>query len=146
MEIYKNNLLVKKPKKRLKNILKIIYDCQSPFIKSGDWQLIRPMRYIDIARIEEVNITTILRNIQDVAININGRIIPLKFIFSKKLEDGTSAIVIKYLVFKLTKMSKILNLNDHKITKIINNMGYIVSRRTINKYKKELKEYEDYFV
>ena len=146
MEIYKYNLLIKRPKKRLKSILKIIYDLQSPFIKSGDWQLVKPMRYMDVAKSENVNISTVLRNIEDISINVSGKLVPLKFLFSKKLEDGTSSIVIKYLIFKLIRVSKIFNLNGYKITKIINEMGYTVSCRTVNKYKKEINDYEEYFI
>ena len=126
----------------IKNVVLAIIDFQSKYLESSGSEL-KPMVLKDIANKINMDISTISRVTNSKYIQFPWGIKHMKALFSEgiKTKDGKyiSSIIVKELIRKMInnedKKDPIL---DEKITKTLNKEGYIISRRTISKYRKEL--------
>lgn len=98
---------------------------------------LKAMKLKDIASMTQLSISTISRAIQDKVISKDNQYILLKSLFSKSI-NNISVNTIQEKIKEITEAETIA-LSDQKIVKRLKEEGIIVARRTVNKYRKQLK-------
>jgi RNA polymerase sigma-54 factor len=126
--------------KTMKAILKI----QNSFFNGGDENDLKPMILKDIAEIIKMDISTVSRIVRSKVIQTDFGIFPLKYFFSestiKKNNELISSKIVKNSLKKIIKEEdKTEPYSDEKLEKILNQKGYEVARRTVSKYREQLK-------
>ena len=126
--------------KTMKAILKI----QSNFFNDGDENDLKPMILKDIAEIIKMDISTVSRIVRSKVIQTEFGIFPLKYFFSessiKKNDELVSSKVVKNSLREIIKNEDKSNpYTDDKLEEILNKKGFEVARRTISKYREQLK-------
>ena len=124
-------------KSTLYKIAMMIVELQYEFFLGG---VIKPMRLQDIAEEIGYATSTISRAIANKYILCNKGLIPIKYFFSKALDDNISNREIKNYIQEVIKQEdKFLPLNDEKLTKMVmDNFNIKIVRRTISKYRESL--------
>lgn len=125
-------------KATLKKIGLMILEYQYDFFTGGD---IKPLKLNDIAVELGHNDSTISRAVADKYLECNRGIFPLKAFFSTAINDEVSNTSIKDFLLECVKNEDKSNpLSDVKIQKMIEDkFGAKIVRRTITKYRKQLK-------
>jgi RNA polymerase sigma-54 factor len=126
--------------KTMKTIIKI----QNSFFNGGDENDLKPMILKDIAEIIKMDISTVSRIVRSKVIQTDFGIFPLKYFFSestiKKNDELISSKIVKNSLKKIIKEeNKTKPYSDEKLEKILNQKGYEVARRTVSKYREQLK-------
>ena len=126
--------------KTMKAILKI----QSNFFNDGDENDLKPMILKDIAEIIKMDISTVSRIVRSKVIQTEFGIFPLKYFFSessiKKDNELVSSKVVKNSLREIIKNEDKINpYTDEKLEEILNKKGFEVARRTVSKYREQLK-------
>jgi len=124
-------------KSTLYKIAMMIVELQYEFFIGG---VIKPMRLQDVANELGYATSTISRAIANKYILCNKGLIPIKYFFSKALDENTSNREIKNYIQTLIKNEdKESPLNDEKLTKmIIDKFNIKIVRRTVSKYRESL--------
>lgn len=127
----------------LKNINAII-DIQREFFLEGDESKLKPMILKDVAEIIDMDISTVSRVVNSKAVQTEFGIYPLKYFFSESIttdtgEDVSSREVKNELKKIIEAEEKRKPLSDDKIVKLLNDQGYQIARRTVAKYREQLK-------
>lgn len=127
----------------LKNMHAII-EIQREFFLEGDESKLRPMILKDVAEIIEMDISTVSRVVNSKAVQTEFGIYPLKYFFSESIttdtgEDVSSREVKNELKKIIEAEEKNKPLSDDKIVKMLNDQGYQIARRTVAKYREQLK-------
>ncbi|PRX22386.1 RNA polymerase RpoN-/SigL-like sigma 54 subunit [Orenia metallireducens] len=124
------------------SIVKDIVDFQLEFLNSGIKYLI-PMTMQEVADRVEVHESTVSRATKNKYIQTPYGLFPLKFFFNEgvKSKDGrVSAIAVREEIKEIIAgEDKNKPLSDQKIKEILEKKGIYISRRTIAKYRAELK-------
>lgn len=126
--------------KTMKTILKI----QNLFFNGGDENDLKPMILKDIAEIIKMDISTVSRIVRSKVIQTDFGIFPLKYFFSestiKKDDELISSKIVKNSLKKIIEEeNKTKPYSDEKLEKILNQKGYELARRTVSKYREQLK-------
>ena len=124
-------------KSTLYKIAMMIVELQYDFFIGG---VMKPMKLQDVADELGYAASTISRAISNKYILCDKGLIPIKYFFSKAIDENTSNREIKnYIVELIKNEDKDKPLNDEKITdKIKEKFGIQIVRRTISKYREEL--------
>ncbi len=127
----------------LSRVTKAIVDQQKMFFDMGPGHLI-PMVLKDIAEKLEVHESTVCRAVNDKYLQCSWGIFELKYFFSTgfsaKEQDHTTSENIKLLIRELIENeNKKKPYSDQKLTDILVKRGIQISRRTVAKYRGELK-------
>jgi len=124
-------------KSTLYKIAMMIVELQYDFFMGG---VIRPMKLQDVAEELGYAQSTISRAISNKYILCDKGLVPIKYFFSKALDENTSNREIKnYILELIKKEDKNKPLNDEKITELVKNKFNIkIVRRTISKYREEI--------
>ena len=117
-------------------------DFQSKYLESSGSDL-KPMVLKDIAGKINMDISTVSRVTSSKYIQFPWGIEHMKSLFSEgiKTDNGeeVSSIVIKKIINQMINNEDKSNpILDEEITENLNKDGYIISRRTVSKYRKEL--------
>jgi len=125
-------------KSTLYKIAMMIVELQYDFFTGG---VIRPMKLQDVADELGYAQSTISRAISNKYILCDKGLVPIKYFFSKAIDENTSNREIKNYILELVKNEdKNKPLNDEKITELVKEKFKIqIVRRTISKYREELK-------
>ena len=126
----------------IRKVVLAIIEFQSKYMSSSGEGL-RPMVLKDIASMIDMDISTISRVTSSKYIQFPWGVKHMKSLFSEGIKtesgDEVSSVVIKDLIRKIinneNKQEPVL---DEEITNMLNKDGYIISRRTVSKYRKEL--------
>ena len=126
--------------KTMQTIIKI----QSKFFEDGDENDLKPMILKDIAEIIDMDISTVSRIVSSKVAQTDYGIFPLRYFFSEStIKKGTelvsSKVVKNFLLNKIEEEDKTKPFSDEKLEKILKEEGYQVARRTIAKYREQLK-------
>ena len=126
--------------KTMKTILKI----QSDFFNDGDENDLKPMILKDIAEIIKMDISTVSRIVRSKVIQTEFGIFPLKYFFSESsIKKGDELVSSKVVKNSLKEIIKNENKNnpytDENLEEILNKKGFEVARRTVSKYRGQLK-------
>lgn len=101
---------------------------------------LKPLNMKDIAIKLDIHESTVSRTVSNKTLLFEQRTIPLKFFFPVKLNDETSANeVYLYLRKLIQEEDKRKPFSDQKLTDLLCVAGFQVSRRTIAKYRDQLK-------
>ena len=140
------NWLIKAIEQRnqtLKAVMREIIESQPDFF-NGDFSVLKPMKLKDIADKLNMDISTISRSTRNKYVDTPYGLFELKFFFSKSFEsnDGknVSTKVIKDLLKQLIETEvKQKPLTDTAIANELKLKGFPIARRTVAKYREELK-------
>ena len=121
-----------------------ILEYQAEFFEDEDEKKLRPMILKNIAEKTQLDISTISRVANSKYVQTPSNIYPLKFFFSEgmRTEDGEEVstreikIILKDCVDAEEKRKP---LTDEKLASILKEKGYLIARRTIAKYREQLK-------
>ncbi|MFD2922357.1 RNA polymerase factor sigma-54 [Halobacillus naozhouensis] len=126
------------------NVTKVIIEKQMDFLETGNMGALQPMTMKDVAEEIDVHESTVSRATKNKVIQTPKGTYELRLFFTSKLgenEDGTSSAKVKTLLKQLiTSENKKRPLSDQKISDHFKNEEDVkVSRRTIAKYREELR-------
>lgn len=134
---------VKQRQNTLHKTMEAIVNFQYDFFLTEDETMLKPMILKDIAEKTGFDISTISRVSSSKYVQTNGGIYPLKFFFTEALQneagEDISSREIKFILKESIENENSLKpLTDEQLTKILNEKGYIIARRTVAKYREQL--------
>ena len=134
---------IKERKNTIIKVMESIINRQKNYFEDDNRELI-PMILKDVAIDINMDISTISRVTNGRYVQLPWGIKELKSFFSESIskKDGTmisNTIVKKYLKKIIHSEDKLHPISDEELTNILNNEGYKIARRTVSKYREELK-------
>ena len=121
-----------------------IIDAQYDYFLSGNRSLIKPMVLKDIAKLIDMDVSTVSRVVSKKYISTPYGIIGLKELFSEALhttdsDAGVSSIKVKELIKGFIKDEpKDAPLSDQAMSNMLSQRGVVTARRTVTKYREQL--------
>lgn len=136
------NALVQR-EQTLLNTMNCIIRLQSDFFKTGNEQLLRPMKLMDIAESINLDISTISRVTNSKYIETPYGTFLLKEFFSDAYskDDGTivsNKVVKSHLKELVESEDKKSPFSDEELSEKMGQKGYHIARRTVSKYREQL--------
>ncbi len=127
--------------KTIQTILRLQYDY---FLHGGDPKFLKPMILKDVAECVNVDTSTMSRISSNKTIQTNFGVISMKSLFSEAISTDSGEQVSNKAVKDIIKTiieqeDKKKPLSDEEITKTLNRRGYNVARRTVAKYRQQLR-------
>ena len=134
---------IRQRKKTMLKVMTGIAGAQKDFFKYGESSL-KPLIYKDVADVTGMDVSTICRIVNGKYVQTNFGTFELRFFFSESLpsDDGEeiSTRVIKQKIKELIdKEPKLKPHSDDKLTKELKKQGLNVARRTVAKYREQLR-------
>ncbi len=134
---------VKQRQNTLQRTMEAIVGLQYDFFASEDEAMLKPMILKDVAEKTGFDISTISRVSNSKYVQTNTGIYPLKFFFSESMqttdgEDISSREVKMILKECIENENPQKPLTDDRISKILNEKGYVIARRTAAKYREQM--------
>ena len=134
---------IKQRQQTLTMTMDTIMRLQEKFFLSGDETDIRPMILKDISDRTGFDISTISRVVNSKFVQTEFGTFKLKYFFSESLtttdgDDVSTKEVKKILQDIIAEESKKKPLSDEKLTKMLQEKGYNIARRTVAKYREQL--------
>ena len=135
---------LKQRQNTLNKTMQSIINFQYPFFASGDEAKLKPMILEDIAKDTGFDISTISRVVNSKYIETPYKIYPLKYFFSESLvnkagEEISTREVKTILRQIVDSEDKHKPLTDEQLVSELSAKGYKVARRTIAKYRDQLR-------
>lgn len=126
------------------NVMQSIVQHQDLFFREEGKRQLRPMVLKDIAEDIRMDISTISRVTNGKYVQLPFGIYELKEFFSEGIDtlagERVSNTIVKDRIRELIQVEdKQKPVGDEELTKILNGEGYIVARRTVSKYREQLK-------
>lgn len=146
-ERYKSAIqLIKNIEQRKQTILKVclvIIARQRDFLDHGMDHL-KPMMIKEVAEEIGVHPSTVSRAVSNKYVHTSQGVLELRFFFSESVQgpegSGTSLLILKRRVKKLIEDEDPKHpLTDEQITRILQSQGIQVTRRTVAKYREDMK-------
>ncbi len=146
-ERYKSAVqLIKNIEQRRQTILKVCYAIigrQGEFLDQGIDQL-KPMMIKEVAEEIGVHPSTVSRAVANKYVHTPQGVFELRYFFSESVQGpegaGTSLLILKRRVKKLIEEEDPAHpLTDDQITRILQSQGIQVTRRTVAKYREDMK-------
>jgi len=146
-ERYKSAVqLIKNIEQRRQTILKVCYAIigrQRDFLDHGIDQL-KPMMIKEVAEEIGVHPSTVSRAVASKYVHTSQGVFELRYFFSESVNGpeggGTSLLILKRRVKKLIEEEDSSRpLTDEQITRILQSQGIQVTRRTVAKYREDMK-------
>ena len=146
-ERYKSAIqLIKNIEQRKQTILKVclaIIGRQRDFLDQGIDQL-KPMMIKEVAEEIGVHPSTVSRAVANKYVHTSQGVFELRYFFSESVQGpeggGTSLLILKRRVKKLIEEEDPARpLTDEQITRILQSQGIQVTRRTVAKYREDMK-------
>lgn len=116
---------------------------QKAYFLEGDETLLNPMILKDIAEEVDLDISTISRVVNSKYVQTPYGTFLLKTFFSESLstdsgEEVSTREVKKILQDAIDEENKVKPLTDEKLSRLLNDKGYNIARRTVAKYREQL--------
>jgi RNA polymerase sigma-54 factor len=146
-ERYKSAVqLIKNIEQRRQTILKVCYAIigrQREFLDHGI-DLLKPMMIKEVAEEIGVHPSTVSRAVASKYVHTSQGVYELRFFFSESVQGpegaATSLLILKRRVKKLIEEEDSARpLTDEQLTKILQSQGIQVTRRTVAKYREDMK-------
>ena len=146
-ERYKSAVqLIKNIEQRRQTILKVCYAIigrQREFLDHGI-DLLKPMMIKEVAEEIGVHPSTVSRAVSNKYVHTPQGVFELRYFFSEGVQGpegaGTSLLILKRRVKKLIEEEDPAHpLTDEQITRVLQNQGIQVTRRTVAKYREDMK-------
>lgn len=127
----------------MQTTMQAIIDIQHDFFITGDETSLKPMVLKDVAEKTGYDLSTISRVSNSKYVQTNTGIFSLRFFFSEAMqtesgEDVSSREVRIIMKQMIEKENPKKPLNDEEVTKMLNDKGYLIARRTVAKYREQL--------
>lgn len=127
----------------MQKTMKAILQFQQEFFLEGDWASLKPMILQDIADRTGYDVSTISRVSNSKYVQTEFGVFALKHFFSESMmNDQGEEISTRELKKALNEIieheDKTHPLNDDRLVEVMNEMGYLIARRTIAKYREQL--------
>lgn len=133
---------LQKRQKAIYKVVKAVTEFQSDFLKKGRNNL-KPLKLKDVAELTGLHESTVSRVTSGKYAMTEHGLIELKSFFSKSLESDNgdmSTGVIKNMIKELIDAESSDDcLSDQKIVELMENKGIKIARRTVAKYRDEMK-------
>ncbi|HRK05519.1 MAG TPA: RNA polymerase factor sigma-54 [Chlorobiota bacterium] len=134
---------IRQRKATMLRVMTAIVGLQREFFERGTEGL-RPLIYRDVAEVTGLDISTVCRIVNGKYVLTDYGTFELKFFFSESLinDDGeeiSTRIVKQKIKEMIDAESKAKPLSDDKLAKDLKTLGYNVARRTVAKYREQLK-------
>jgi RNA polymerase sigma-54 factor len=134
---------IKQRQNTLQSTMQAIIGLQYDFFITGDEATLKPMILKDVAEKTGFDISTISRVSSSKYVQTETGVYPLKFFFSESMrtddgEDISSREVKIILKQKIENEDPQKPLTDEQATKMLNDKGYVIARRTVAKYREQL--------
>jgi RNA polymerase sigma-54 factor len=134
---------VRQRKHTMLRIMTAIAGLQKDFFLRGP-EALRPLIYRDVAEISGLDISTVCRIVNGKYVLTEYGTFELKYFFSESLttddgEEVSTRIIKQKIKDMVSSESKVKPLSDDKLAKDLKKMGYNVARRTVAKYREQLK-------
>lgn len=134
---------IKQRQETLQKTMEAIIAMQYDFFVSGDEATLKPMVLKDVAQKTGYDISTISRVSNSKYVQTHSGVYSLKFFFSESMqtdegEDISSREVKIILKEKIENEDSSKPLTDEEVTKMLNDRGYVIARRTVAKYREQL--------
>ena len=126
-------------------IINFLIKKQNDFFLSGNINYLKPLTYKDISIETGISISTISRIIAGKKIQTDFGIIPLKNLFSRKVQKNRNISIVQTCEKIKDIVSKYKNISDDEIRKILNKENITISRRTVANYRKKYNISNSYF-
>ena len=128
----------------LKKVVNAIMSLQESYFLSGDISTLKPMKLADISELINMDVSTVSRVSNGKYIETSFGSFLMKELFSEayKKENGESVSnkYVKMLIKDIVeKENKLKPFSDEKIVEVLEKDEFFISRRTVAKYRKELK-------
>lgn len=128
----------------LQKTMQTIIDFQHDYFLDMDESNLRPMVLKDIAEITGNDISTVSRVANSKYVETPSGIFPLKYFFSEGLENAAGEEVStrelkKALQEIVDNEDKAMPLSDEQLVEAMSGRGYILARRTVAKYRDQLR-------
>ncbi|HLY98690.1 MAG TPA: RNA polymerase factor sigma-54 [Candidatus Angelobacter sp.] len=138
--------LIKNIEQRRQTILKVCYTIiarQREFLDHGI-DLLKPMMIKEVAEEIGVHPSTVSRAVSNKYVHTPQGVFELRYFFSESVQGpegaGTSLLILKRRVKKLIEEEDPAKpLTDEQITRILQSQGIDVTRRTVAKYREDMK-------
>ena len=138
--------LIKNIEQRRQTILKVCYAIigrQREFLDHGI-DFLKPMMIKEVAEEIGVHPSTVSRAVSNKYVHTQQGVFELRYFFSESVQGpeggGTSLLILKRRVKKLIEEEDPAHpLTDEQITKILQSQGIQVTRRTVAKYREDMK-------
>jgi RNA polymerase sigma-54 factor len=146
-ERYKSAVqLIKNIEQRRQTILKVCYAIigrQREFLDHGI-DLLKPMMIKEVAEEIGVHPSTVSRAVSNKYVHTQQGVFELRYFFSEGVQGpegaGTSLLILKRRVKKLIEEEDPAHpLTDEQITRVLQSQGIQVTRRTVAKYREDMK-------
>jgi len=146
-ERYKSAIqLIKNIEQRKQTILKVCYSIverQGEFLELGVTRL-KPMMIKEVAEEIGVHPSTVSRAVANKYVHTPQGVFELRYFFSEGVQGpeggGTSLVTLKHRVKKLIEEEDSARpLTDEQLTRILQSQGIQVTRRTVAKYREDMK-------
>lgn len=146
-ERYKSAVqLIKNIEQRRQTILKVCYAIigrQAEFLDHGI-DFLKPMMIKEVAEEIGVHPSTVSRAVASKYVHTSQGVFELRYFFSESVQGpeggGTSLLILKRRVKKLIEEEDSAHpLTDEQITRILQSQGIQVTRRTVAKYREDMK-------
>jgi len=134
---------IKQRQHTLITTMEAIIEYQKEYFLEGDETLLKPMILKDIAEEVDLDISTISRVVNSKYVQTPYGTFLLKTFFSESLstdsgEEVSTREVKKILQDAIEEENKKKPLTDEKLSKLLNEKGYNIARRTVAKYREQL--------
>lgn len=134
---------IKQRQHTLLSTMEAIMNYQYEFFLTGDETTMRPMILKDIADVTQLDISTVSRVANSKFVQTEFGTFKLKFFFSESLstdsgEEVSTREVKKILADMIGGENKRKPLSDENLTKMLQDKGYNIARRTVAKYREQL--------
>ena len=134
---------VKQRQETLRKTMQAIITKQHDFFMTGDETKLRPMVLKDIANATGFDISTISRVSNSKYVMTDFGVLPLKSFSSESMttvdgEEVSNKEIKKILEECVQNEDKRSPLTDDRISEILKEHGYVIARRTVAKYRKQL--------
>ncbi len=128
----------------LKNVMLAILKLQESYFKTGDDSNLKPMKLADVAQVVNMDISTISRVSNSKYVATDFGTFKLKELFSEAYrKDNGSLISTNEIKSKLQDIikneDKVRPYTDEQLSHILGENEYHIARRTVAKYREELK-------
>ncbi len=135
---------IKQRQNTLYMTMKAIMDYQQEYFLEGDETLLKPMILKDIAEIVSLDISTVSRVANSKYVQTPFGTFLLKSFFSESMqtdsgEEVSTREIKKILSDCIGSEDKSRPLTDDQLTEILKEKGYNIARRTVAKYREQLK-------
>ena len=146
-ERYKSAVqLIKNIEQRRQTILKVCYAIigrQREFLDQGI-DMLKPMMIKEVAEEIGVHPSTVSRAVASKYVHTSQGVFELRYFFSESVQGpegaGTSLLILKRRVKKLIEEEDPAHpLTDDQITRVLQSQGIQVTRRTVAKYREDMK-------